>query len=279
MRFLYLAGPMALIIAISSGQPAIASIDDNATPEAVAQTLGNEFAKAFFIGDPQLALRHLHPALAKSGVQPNIRRSGRDGVLSLTPGILEIFAKQHNADGHLDANKAPVSVEVLDSGHEVVVFRLIAASDWFDYYLAAKINGKWKLINCVFGPVQHLENPSAAADEIAIRSRVESYALSLATGDFAAMRVSTHLDFTRRSISKGLPARLLVENAETLSQDIKATTTKASTPKVDVLGITQSTAAARISNGSLTEWVFMLKLDGVWIPVNSFWQQDPKAKA
>lgn len=254
--------------------PAIATKDES--PKEVATELGTEFATSFFKGEPQLALDILHPALNKVGVQPNIRRSGRDGVLALTPGTLEIFAKQHNADRHLDPKTAQIKVDLIDSYPSVVLFRLKAAEDWFDYYLATKINGEWKLVNCVFGPVANLENPKAAEDEVAATLAAKVYAQALVARDFAAIKNATHLDFARRSLSKQKPARLLQENHETLALDAKSFKFASKNPDVTLLGTTQSTAAARLSIGNHTEWLFMLKLDGQWRPVNSFWQINEK---
>jgi hypothetical protein len=39
-----------------------------------------------------------------------------------------------------------------------------------------------------------------------------------------------------------------------------------------VLSVTKSVAAARLDRGGAAEWVFLLKLDGAWRPVNSYWR-------
>jgi Putative lumazine-binding len=260
----------AALVLCAASVPGRAAPDDD--PNAVAQKLGRSFAEAFFKGEPDKALAILHPALSKVGVQPNIRRSGRDGVLALTPGTLEIFARQHNADRHLDPATAQIKVDLIDHAPSVVLFRLKAAEDWFDYYLAAKVNGQWKLVNCVFGPVGHLQNPQDEADRKAVTLAMSDYANALTQSDIAMLGRSVHLDFERRSLARTRPTRLLQENLETLALDLPKLRLAKANSQITVLGATQSTAAARLTIGTHSEWVLLLKLDGKWRPMNSFWQ-------
>lgn len=235
-----------------------------------AKRLGENFAGGFYERDSGRALADLHPALSKLGVVPNIRRSGRDGVLSLPPGTLDIFALQHNADGHLDPAAATKQVTVLDATDNVVVFRLKAAEDWYDIWLASKAGGEWRLINCVFGAVTELEPAPDAAEIAAVTQAAATYGDAIARGDSAAVAAAAHLDFTRRSHARK-PPRLVLENRETFSIDLRRT--KNSPPaSVSVLGVTKTAAAVRIDRDDMSEWVFLLKLDGAWKPVNSYWR-------
>lgn len=248
---------------------AAAGVPDEAT--ATARRLGEDFAGGFYERDPQKALANLHPALSKLGVTPNIRRSGRDGVLSLPPGALEIFALQHNADGHLDPATAPKEVTVLDATDDVVVFRLKAAEDWYDIWLAAKIGDDWRLINCVFGAVTDLAPAPGAEETDAVATATRRFGEAVMRGDADGAIAAAHLDFARRSLSTKKPKRLLQENRETLALDVRPSR-KSQPVDVTVLAVTKTAAAAKIRRAGISEWVFLLKLDGAWRPVNSFWQ-------
>lgn len=248
-----------------------AQFESQTESEAVAQAhrLGETFARGFYVGSPDLVLETVHPALSKLGVWPNIRNSGRDGLLSLPPGTLNIFAVSHNADGHLDPATAVTQVEMLDEAEDVSVFRLIAAQDWFDYHLAARIGDRWLIVNCVFGGLPDLEAPVSDADRAAALAAAQAYAAAVRSDDYAALAAATHLDFTRRSVRTQPPERLIVETHETLAQDMTGRALGAA-PSVNLLAITRVTAAARIDTPNQHEWVFMLRIDGAWQPVNAF---------
>ena len=259
---------LALLIA-----PSPAGAQDTAEARQQAQRLGETFARGFYARDPAMALSVVHPALSKLGVWPNIRNSGRDGLLSLPPGTLDIFAVSHNADGHVDPATAVTQVEVLDATEDVSVFRLIAARDWFDYHLAARIGERWLIVNCVFGGLPDLEAPVSDADRAAVSAAVSAYADAVSADDYGQLANAVHLDFTRRSVRTRNPERLIVETRETLAQDMRGRARRGET-NVSVLAVSRVAAAARVDGQGRREWVFLLKLDGRWRPVNSFVDRD-----
>lgn len=241
----------------------------HAEAEAAAQRLGVSFARGFYVRDSAVVVGAVHPALSKLGVWPNIRNSGRDGILALPPGTLDILASSHNADGHIDPATARTEVSILDTSADTAVFRLIAANDWFDYHLAARIGGEWLIVNCVFGGLSDLEAPLTNADRAAVAESVAAYAGAVQADDFARLSNAVHLDFTRRSVSARRPQRLTVETLETLEQDMRGRARRGE-GQVELLAISRVAAAARVEYGGRNEWVFLLKLDGRWRPVNSF---------
>lgn len=263
MRLLFAA--CALVLA-TLASPAHAQ---DAEAGAAAQRLGETFARGFYVGDPAMVISVVHPALSKLGVWPNIRNSGRDGILSLPPGTLNIFAVSHNADRHLDPATATTQVSVLDTAANVAVFRLIAARDWFDYHLAARIGNEWRIINCVFGGLPDLEAPVTDADRAAVAAAVSDYANAVASDDFGRLSEAVHLDFTRRSVRTRAPQRLVIETLETMAQDMRGRVLR-DEPRIQVLAVSRVAAAARIDARGREEWVFLLRLDGRWRPVNSF---------
>jgi hypothetical protein len=252
-------------------QPAAQARDAEA--EAAAQRLGETFARGFYVRDSEMVTGVVHPALSKLGVWPNIRNSGRDGILSLPPGTLDIFAQAHNADGHIDPATAVTQVSVLDTSRDVAVFRLIAVRDWFDYHLAARIGDEWVIVNCVFGGLPDLEAPVTDQDRAAVSQAASAYANAVADDDFSALSQAVHLDFTRRHVRARPPQRLIVETLETLEQDMRGRR-GARPDSIEVLAVSRVAAAVRVDRRRGSEWVFLLKLDGAWRPVNSFVDAD-----
>jgi hypothetical protein len=245
--------------------------------EQESRMLGETFAEGFYTLDPDKVLTVLHPALSKLGVVPNIRNSGESAILRLTPGTLKAFAKSHNADGHINVEKAFTGIKILDvdPGGRISVFRLVADKDWFDYYLSARIGGRWYLINCVFGGISQLESEEPEKDKAAILAAARGYAQGIAFADFKMVKNSVHLDFERRSIQRNDGVEYVrPETLEMLRQNLaraKRSVPPAPMPDVEFLGLSAVTGAVRIDATDRTEWVFLLKLDNVWRPVNSLW--------
>lgn len=236
-----------------------------------ARALGETFARGFYEVDPPTAISVLHPALSKLGVIPNIRNSGRSALLRLTPGTLEVFASAHNRDAHINPATAVTQIDILDARPDVAVFRLVADKDWFDYWIAARIGDEWRLVNCVFGGYQQIENQTLTEDRAAILEASRSLGVALADANFKGVHNAIHLDFERRSVqATGTDYRLVPETLESLQQDL-ARSTREPPPNMVFLGATQVSAAVRLDFQNRTEWVFLLKLDGAWRPVNSFW--------
>jgi len=251
--------------------------DPQMIAEQEATMLGETFAEGFYTLDPDKVLSTLHPALSKLGVIPNIRNSGQAALLRLTPGTLKAFAKSHNADGHIDVETAFTGIDMLDvdPGGRVSVFRLVADKDWFDYYLSARVGGRWYLINCVFGGISQLESLTPEKDKAAIMAAARNYAQGIALADFEKVKNTIHLDFERRSIQrKGEVEYVAPETLEMLRQNLaraEQSAVTAPTPEVEFLGLSEVTGAVRIDAQDRTEWLFLLKLDEVWRPVNSLW--------
>jgi hypothetical protein len=251
--------------------------DPRMIAEQEARMLGETFAEGFYTLDPDKVLTVLHPALSKLGVVPNIRNSGESAILRLTPGTLKAFAKSHNADGHINVEKAFTGIKILDvdPGGRISVFRLVADKDWFDYYLSARIGGRWYLINCVFGGISQLESEEPEKDKAAILAAARGYAQGIAFADFKMVKNSIHLDFERRSIQRNDGVEYVrPETLEMLRHNLacaKRSVTPAPMPDVEFLGLSAVTGAVRIDATDRTEWVFLLKLDNVWHPVNSLW--------
>jgi len=238
---------------------------------AEARTLGETFARGFYTMDPALALSTLHPALSKLGVSPNIRGSGRSALLRLTPGTLEVFAASHNRDGRIDPETAVTDIRMLDVSDDVAVFELVAAEDWFDYYIGVRVGERWFLINCVFGGFSQLTSLDPTGDRQDINVAVESYAAAVAAADFDDFKAAVHLDFERRSVrSEQQKVWVEPETLETIRLDMSDSGDRPGYA-VTFLSASQVTGAARIDTADRTEWVLLLKIDGTWLPVNSFW--------
>lgn len=200
------------------------------------------------------------------GVWPNLRSSGRDGILSLPPGTLDILAASHNSDGRLVHGETPIVTEILDSTQSVGLVKLVVGEDWYDFYLAARVEGRWRIVNGVFGPASALAQPVSETDRDDAVAAARIYVERLNAGDGAG--ATAHLDISRRTLSRGAE-RLLVQTRDSFNRLTPRRRLGESDARL--LAIAPTTAAVRVDLQTHTEWVFLLKLDGYWRPVNSFW--------
>lgn len=230
-----------------------------------ASRLAATFAQAFIMSNSQDAVGVMHPALSKLGVWRNLRNSGRDGVLALPPGALDILAASHNRDGRLSRERTRVTVDVLDSTTDVGVVRLTVGDDWYDYYLAARVGGRWSIVNGVFGAASELAASVNASDRQAAITAVQTYAAAATHGTLAG----AHLDFTSRAVDP-VSGLLIVETRDTFNR-LAPRPAASGAPSVRLLAIAPTTAAALVVTAGYAEWVFLLRLDGAWRPVSSFW--------
>lgn len=239
--------------------------------QKVAVELATNFAEAFYKLDPAQAIADVHPAVSKLGIHQNFANSGQSVLQRLTPGTLTAVAKTLNGDGHIDPETAETKVQLLDAQSDVVVFKLEAANDWFDYFLATKVNDKWVLLNCVYGGYGQRESADPARDRAEVELVAHNLASAIANGDEAELQRIVHLDYERRSKSVVSDREVVIpEFRDTMSASISLA--KFGGPlSVEFLGATEVTAAVKLSGSSHREWVFMLKLDGEWRPVNSYW--------
>lgn len=251
----------------------------NATPssagveEAERQTRAQvqKFFRGIVDRDPEAVHATIHPALSKLGVIPNFRGSPRSVLLDLTPGTLDVLARYDNQDGHLNPETASARIEVVDATDNLAVAFLGADTSWFDYWLAVRVNDEWRFVNCVWGGYNQIVSETPEADQAAILAASKAYAAAFANADFKALKETVHLDFARRSLKKQNGAEWVAqESLESIALELSGKE-PAAAPQISYLGSTQVAGAIRIDAADRQEWVFLLKIDDQWRPVNSFW--------
>lgn len=244
----------------------------SAETETALEALADRFARGFYARDAGQVLSTVHPELSKLGLRPNFQGYGPMAVENLTPGDLRILGAHYNADGRLDPVTSTVDVRFFDATPDVGVFQLTADTDWYDFFLGTRINGEWVLVNCAYGAFGWIDNPERAADLERIRARVTAYASAFDAGDAAGVTASVYPDFDRRHVDRSGPREFLApETLETIAMRVEAAGPQATASTVTVFEATRATGAARIDAADRSEWVFLLRVDGEWQIVNSFW--------
>lgn len=249
------------------------SVHDEKGALELARQLGTSFAESFYTLNPEQAVADIHPALSKLGVIPNYAGSGKSALQRLTPGTLDAVALALNADGHIDPSTATTGIELLDHDDDVIVFKLVAATDWFDYFLAIEIDGRWQLLNCVYGNHSARESSEPELDHIAVEEVARELALAISQNDSAMLDRVLHPDFERRSKRQFSDTEYVSPEFRDSMEAILAGEPIEGPLEIQVLGVTEVTAAVKLTNEVHSEWVFLLKLDGEWVPVNSYWER------
>jgi hypothetical protein len=259
----------ALMGAILLAAPSWAQSGDTETALA---GLADQFARGFYARDAEQVLSTVHPELSKLGLRPDFQGFGPMAVENLTPGDLQILGEYYNADGRLDPVRSSVDVRFFDTTPDVGVFQLTADRDWYDFFLGTRINGDWVLVNCAYGAFTWIDNPDRETDLGLIRDRVEAYASAWDAGDEAGVIDAVYPDFDRRHVDRrGAREFLAPETLETIAFSVQDRGPAETASEITVFEATRATGAARIDAEDRTEWVFLLRVNGDWQIVNSFW--------
>lgn len=261
------------VIFLTLGLGMNAAMARDTETEAALRPMGETFARGFYARDPEMVLSVVHPELSKIGVQENFWRSGSDIIEQLPPGTLRVLGRVYNYDDRLSVESSTVDVHFFDSNENVGLFRLTADTDWYDYFLGTRINGEWVLVNCAYGGYDFLVNSDLPEDREEIESVVRAYAAGWDGNDYDAVARAMYPDADRRSVDRsGAREYLRPETLEMISIELEAREAAETASTVTVFPATRRTGAARIDAEDRTEWVLLLKLDGRWQIVNSFWE-------
>lgn len=247
-----------------------------ATDEAAIRAMAETFARGFYARDRDQVLSVVHPALSKLGVDRDYWGSGRDVVRQLPPGMLQLLGEIYNRDGRLDPATSTVEVRTLDQSASAGVVHLIADTDWYDIFLAARLNGEWVFVNCAYGGYSQLEADDPDAEMAAIADAAHRYIDAIYANDAAGLRQAAWWDLERREVTGPDGDQVLsLGSLETLDREMRdledsGALAGADPARVTPLAVTAVTGAVRIDAARWTEWVFLLRLDGDWRIVNSF---------
>jgi len=153
------------------------------------------------------------------------------------------------------------------------LFQLTAATDWYDFFVGTRINGEWVLVNCAYGAFQWIDNPERDADMETIANVVRRYSQAWDAGDAEAVTAAVYPDFDRRHVDRSGPREFLApETLETIAIQLDASREASAPSTVTVFEATRATGAARIDAADRTEWLLLLRVEGEWQIVNSFWE-------
>jgi len=250
-----------------------AAFADDAETEAALVPLADRFARGFYAQDADQVLSTVHPELSKLGLRPNFQGFGRMTIENLTPGDLQILGEFYNSDGRLDPVTSTVDVRFFDSTGDTGVFQLNADSEWYDFFVGTRINDDWVLVNCAYGSFEWTNNPDRSEHMDQIHDVVSRYASAWDAGDAAQVVASVYPDFDRRHVDRsGAREYLAPETLETIAIELDAAAPATSDATVTVFEATRATGAARIDAQDRVEWVFLLRVEGDWQIVNSFWE-------
>ena len=235
---------------------------------SVEDTVMN-FALGFWQQNTEQVLNPLHPALSKKGIKRNWRKSGKEIMATLPPDRLEILATVYNSEGRLnDISKPKV---YLHEVNEHFASLELVNDDWYDFFHAVKLDGEWKLLNCVYGKGREYPLPKSQEDTQAINAVIDHFVAGLA-GDADKLSNSTHINLERRKFAtskskqryiKPIAREQMISNAGTFEFDVNDV-------KIELYNHTNRTAAARIDFGKWQEHVQLLKINEQWFIVNSF---------
>ena len=127
----------------------------------------------------------------------------------------------------------------------------------------------WDLIRS--GSAANFSTVFTSALPTTTASATAATAAAVAASDFDDFKAAVHLDFERRSVrSEQQKVWVEPETLETIRLEMADSGDRPGYA-VTFLSASQVTGAARIDAADRTEWVLLLKIDGTWLPVNSFW--------
>lgn len=129
------------VAALSAHSDAKQDADRN----AIRQT-ALDYIDAWYDGNPVLAERALHPALAKRLVGP--AEDGRDTLESMSADQLIENCRKGSGRATPTAERRR-DVTVLDVCGDAATVKVIA-SKWVDYLHLARIDGRWQVVNCLW---------------------------------------------------------------------------------------------------------------------------------
>lgn len=257
---------VVLVALLSILIPFQAHADDKEEVEALVMN----FALGFWNQSTEEVLSGLHPDLSKKGTSRNWRRSGKEVMQTLPPDRLEILSTVYNSKGLLTNTPKPHVVvhEITDTFASVELVNNV----WFDFFQAVKVNGTWKLVNCVYGSGKEYPKPKAKEDELAINNLLKAYIDGLA-GDADKLNKALHVNLERRELQLHKKSGKHYINPlarEQLILDSGHMGVDAEKVEVTVHNYTNQVAAARLNYQGKQEQLQLLKISGVWYIVNSF---------
>ncbi len=134
----------------SPGAPAP---EEDRGEEAAVRKVVEEYCLGFYHVDGDRVQRTCHSGLSKRRVEhARPEDGGFDFMRSITFEEIKILGDTYNASGHIDAESAPVEVDVYYVDGTMAAAKL-TADGWFDYFHLFKVNGEWLIANIMFEPL------------------------------------------------------------------------------------------------------------------------------
>ncbi|GJM19839.1 MAG: hypothetical protein DHS20C14_20520 [Phycisphaeraceae bacterium] len=120
--------------------------------DAVRQVV-EDYCRGFYEVDGDKVQGTCHPGLSKREMRTAAPADGGFSFMrSITYEEIVLLGDRYNARGNINAETAPVEIEVYYVDGEMAAAKLTAAG-WFDYFHLFKVEGRWKIANIIFEPL------------------------------------------------------------------------------------------------------------------------------
>ncbi len=130
-----------------------APAQDRSEEAAVREVVAN-YCLGFYHVDGERVQKTCHSGLSKRTVEhARPEDGGFDFMRSITYEEVRLLGDYYNASGHIDADTAPVEIEVYYIDDTMAAAKL-TAEGWFDYFHIFKVNGEWLIANIMFEPFE-----------------------------------------------------------------------------------------------------------------------------
>lgn len=257
--------------------PAYATIEQKNKDDAELEQLVSNYALGFHTGRQDLVLSSVHRDLSKRGVDRNFRNLQVQTMAWLEGESLRQMAINYDADDQFD-EKTQRRAVILDVSGDVAVVELLAG-DWYDVFTAVKIDGRWVILDCVWGLLEEWESAEVDAGEAAeVKAVLSTFSDAVQTGDDLALdRVLNPISQFRTLSHQGSQTTVHTQSRDQIyTARHDARDPSAQSHEIKVLNASGVTAVGKITRGRVTYWVQLLRMNGRWSIVNVHWRSGSK---
>lgn len=252
------------------GRPAMDPAGDDV---AALEQLVSDYALGFHIGDADLVMRSVHRDLSKRGVDRNFRGLGVQTVTWLEGESLRQMGLNYDRAGQFDETTQRRAI-ILDVSDDVAVVEVLAGN-WYDAFTAVKIDGRWTLLDCVWGGLTEWEPADVDDGEAAVVNTIlAAFSDAIQNGEDAELdRVLNPISqFRSLSYRDGRAVLHAQTRDQIYSADHAGRDPGALGLEVQVLNASGVTAVGKVIRGRITYWVQLLRTNESWSIVNVLWR-------
>ena len=260
-----------LLPSTAVGNPAFEPAGDDV---AALERLISDYALGFHTGNAALVLGSVHRDLSKRGVDRNYRGLGVQTITWLEGESLRQMGINYDRAGQFDETTQRRAI-ILDLSGDVAVVELLAG-DWYDVFTAVKVDGRWTLLDCIYGGLSEWEPAEVDAGEAAaVNAILATFAEAIQTGDDRGLdRVLNPISqFRTLSYRDGRAVLHAQTRDQIYAADHAGRDPEARDLEVQVLNASGVTAVGKIKRGRITYWVQLLRTNGSWSIVNVHWRK------